>query len=97
MTAQERQLVKQAIDARARQRMHAFVLAGELQVCAGCGCEQALRTPGCRTCANRHRMYARRTDPAYQAYWREYDRNRRMTGQKAEAQRLRRLRAQQSA
>ncbi len=95
MTNTLRQQIREAIDARVRATRQAFIDAGELQVCAGCGCDQDVRTAGCRNCDDRHRKWRLRTDPAYLERVREYERNRKRP--KREVERLRRLRAKQAA
>ena len=76
MTHEVRQRIRAAVDARVRDRRQRFIDAGELAVCTGCGCDQEIRTPGCKTCGDRHRKWRLRTDPAYRARVREYERAR---------------------
>lgn len=67
MTAAQRQQVRNAIDAKARVRVQMFIVAGELDVCSGCGGDWHSTTIGCKRCHDRHLKWALRKDPNYRA------------------------------
>jgi hypothetical protein len=84
MNTVERDLLRQAIDARTRERLaHDRLISGE-PVCAGCGCELTARTTGCKPCGNRANKKTNRgqNGDARRAYEREYSRRRRAEGRK---------------
>jgi hypothetical protein len=84
VNAIERDLLRQAIDARTRERLaHDRLISGE-PVCAGCGCELPARTVGCKPCGNRANKKLQRDQnrDARRAYEREYARRRRAEGRK---------------
>ena len=62
MTSAARTLIRPARDARVRSRIQAFIDAGEVAVCGKCGCTHEMRTPGCKTCWDRHYKAKRRDD-----------------------------------
>lgn len=60
--------LRHAISEARLQEIEARIQAGAIKACARCGCDQDLRTVGCRTCNNRHmrrRLWA--TDAEYRA------------------------------
>ena len=92
MTNTLRQQIRAAIDARARELRQRFIDAGELAVCSNCGADQDMRTPGCKTCGDRHRKWRMREDPTYLERMRAYDHARRDRKVQRERERRRRLR-----
>lgn len=77
MTSDDRQRVRQAVDAHARQQRQALIAAHKLDVCAGCGCELDTYITGCSTCWDRKRHRQRRDDPVYRERCNSNDRARR--------------------
>lgn len=65
VTAAQRQQVRNAIDAQARERVQMFIVAGELDVCTGCGGDWHATTIGCKRCHDRHLKWALRKDPDF--------------------------------
>jgi hypothetical protein len=64
MNGMTREFVRRRRDVFARERMAAFVAAGELEVCSLCGCDTDATVVGCAACSERHRMRQRREDPS---------------------------------
>ena len=78
-----RQTIRTAIDTHARQRRQAFIDAGELHVCTGCGCDTDTFLAGYDQCADRRRARELRADPAYRDLLNGRERERRSLRRKA--------------
>lgn len=79
MTADERQRLKQAIDAHVRAGIqNQPTPRGPRGQCAGCGCDTDTYVEGCHTCSERKRRRWRyQNDPAFAERQRGYDRAKR--------------------